>query len=252
MLHRLALLLLVATVLWLAPLRIASAAQFDIAPVSLSLSDKTSSGTLVLTNRSSEALRFHVTVFSWSQRADGEMVLNPTNDIVFFPAMLTLNPKQSRQLRVGMKVKAGATEKTYRLFVQELPPLVKSKEDEPNAVRVLTKMGLPIFIEPSGRAKPVPAVSGLAVKGDALSFDIKNAGNAHMRVEKSVITVKDGAAKVIHTQEAAGWYVLAGGTRTYAVALPKAACASAKAIEVAIESSHGPAKAALSNEACGP
>jgi fimbrial chaperone protein len=251
MLRRLAFAIFVTTTLWLAQGATALASQFDVAPVSLALSAKTSSGTLVLTNRSSEALRFHVTVFAWSQRADGEMVLNPTNDIVFFPAMLTLNPKQSRQLRVGMNVKPGATEKTYRLFVQELPPLVKAKEDEPNAVRVLTKMGLPIFIEPTTRPRPVPGVGGLAVKGDAVSFDIQNTGNAHMRVEKSVITVKDGGAKVIHSQEAAGWYVLAGGTRSYAVTLPKTACAAAKTIEVAIESSHGAAKAALQNAACG-
>ena len=79
----------------------ARAANFDVSPTLLTLSNKAASATLVITNRTPELLRFHVTAFAWKQRADGEMILEPTKDIVFFPAMLSLNPKDSRQIRVG-------------------------------------------------------------------------------------------------------------------------------------------------------
>src|SRR5262245_20832967 len=115
-------LVLCCTALFCALPRAAHASEFDVSPVTLTLNGQMTSTMLTITNRGSEAVRFHVSAFAWDQRPDGEMVLNPTTDVVFFPAMLTLNPKEARNLRVGTNVKPGAVEKTYRIFVQELPP----------------------------------------------------------------------------------------------------------------------------------
>src|SRR5262245_21539447 len=166
----------------------AQAAQFDVAPISMSLSAKTSSATLVITNRAAEPLRFQVTAFAWNQKPNGEMILEPTKDIVFFPAMLVLNPKDSRQIRVGTKLKPGPIERTYRLFVEELPPL--SKKDEPNAVRVLTKMGVPVFLEAQA-PRAVPSVTAPVLLGRQVTFSVKNSGTAHMRVQKVRLTAKN-------------------------------------------------------------
>jgi fimbrial chaperone protein len=228
----------------------ARAAKFDVAPISLSLSAKTTSGTLALTNRSKEPLRFHISAFAWNQNTDGEMQLQPTTDIVFFPAMLTLNPNESRQIRVGTKIKPGAIERSYRLFVEELPPLSKTQEEEANSVRVLTKMGLPIFIEAQA-PKAAPSVTPLVLKGRQVTFSVKNSGSAHMRVQKVMLTAKS-AAKTVHSEELPAWYVLAGGTRTYAVTLPEAACKEATSLEVKMESDSGSPKASLAKFSCGP
>jgi fimbrial chaperone protein len=226
------------------------AANFDVAPISLSLSDKSSSGTLVLTNRSQETLRFHVTAFTWKQRADGEMTLEPTKDIVFFPAMLSLNPKESRQIRVGTKLKPGAVERSYRLFVEELPPLARNAKEEANSIRVLTKMGLPVFVAATA-PQATPSVTPLQVNGRQIKFSVKNSGNTHMRVQKVMFTAKS-AAKTVHSEELPGWYVLAGGIRTYAVTLPDTACKEATSLEVQMESDSGSPKAALQSFSCTP
>jgi fimbrial chaperone protein len=228
----------------------ARASSFDVSPVTLTLSVRVPSAMLVVTNRGSEPLRFQVSAFSWDQKANGDMVLNPTSDIVFFPALLTLNPNEKRNLRVGAQVRPGASEKTYRIFVQELPPAVKAGADE-GTVKVLTKMGIPIFLEPAG-AKPAPSVVGLAVQGSSVKFEVKNGGTAHFRSLKVRVTAKDAANKVLHSQELEGWYVLAGGARAYAVELPKAACQGLSSIQVELESDKGAAKAALSNARCSP
>lgn len=230
--------------------RPAHASTFDVAPIKLELSDKAASGTLVVTNRSPETLRFHVTAFAWKQRADGEMMLQPTKDIVFFPAMLSLNPKESRQIRVGTKVKPGAMERSYRLFVEELPPLAKNPEEEANAIRVLTKMGLPIFVEAKA-PKAAPSVTPLVLAGREVTFSIKNSGTKHMRVQKISFTAS-GPKKTVYAQELPGWYVLAGGIRTYSVTLPDEACDQATSLEVQMESDSGSPSARLPSFHCSP
>jgi fimbrial chaperone protein len=228
----------------------ARAANFDVSPTLLSLSNKAASATLVITNRSQELLRFHVTAFAWKQRADGEMILEPTKDIVFFPAMLSLNPKDSRQIRVGSKVKPGSVERSYRLFVEELPPLSRTKEEQANAIRVLTKMGLPVFVE-AATPKATPAVTPLQLQGRELTFSLKNSGNTHMRVQKVTLTAKN-AGKTVHSEELPGWYVLAGGVRTYSITLPDAACKESTSLEVQMQSESGSPKASLAGVRCGP
>lgn len=226
----------------------AHAGAIDVAPISLTLSPKVTSGMLALTNKGNEPVRFHITAFQWEQKADGEMVLTPTKDVVFFPAMMTLNPKEARNLRVGVTVKPGDVERTYRVFIQELPPLALTTEEQASTVRVLTKMGVPVFVEGTS-AKPTPSLSGLTMSGQRLTFDVKNTGNAHFRTEKLVVKAKDDS-KVIHTQELEGWYVLAKGVRRYDVALPREICDSLKSIDVEMKTNHGAVSASLGNARC--
>src|SRR5262245_19592751 len=123
----------------------ASAATFSVNPTQIFLAGRTTSTLLTLRNDSTETLRFQLSVFEWQQGAGGEIELRPTQDVVFFPALLTLNAGEERRVRVGSTVAAGGTEKTYRIFVEELPA---ESQGDATQVRVLTKMGIPIFIRP--------------------------------------------------------------------------------------------------------
>lgn len=230
--------------------RTAHAAAFQIAPLAVTLSEKVPSGILKITNRGTESLRLHVSASAWQETTEGEMALQPTNDIVFFPAMITVGPGESRQLRVGSNTKPAAVEKTYRILVEELPPLVSSPEDATAAVRVLTKMSVPVFLQ-GPAPKAVPAVTAPQIKGNRLSFSVKNTGSAHFRSEKVVLRAKNGA-QVVHTQELQAWYVLAGGTRNYVVNLPDVACKSLNSIEIDLQTDSGAAKTSLANAVCQP
>jgi fimbrial chaperone protein len=228
----------------------AQASAFEVAPISLTLSSKVSSGMLVVTNHSPEPLRFHITAFSWDQKPDGEMILSPTKDLVFFPAMLTLNPQEARNLRIGANVKPGAVEKSYRVFVQELPALASADQQPASTVGVLTKMGVPVFLE-AQTPKTTPSVASLSLQGSKLTFQIKNNGNVHFRPEAVIVRAKDGQT-VLHTQEVDGWYVLAGKSTTYVVSLPTTVCTTLKSIDVELKSDRGPATATLGNAHCTP
>lgn len=203
----------------------ALASTFQVSPVRLPLTASSSNGLLTVKNQSKETLRFQVTGFAWSQDQAGQMVLSPTTDIVFFPTMLSLKPGDSRNLRVGAAIPFGASEKTYRLFVEELPPVDAS--GTVNAVRVLMKMGIPVFLEAS---KPVatPAIDALGVQGQKLLFALQDTGNTHFFTKRVHVSALGEAGQPLFEQDLPGWYVLAGGSRSYSLDLPRSACKASR------------------------
>ena len=237
---------------WIFGAREAHAAEFDVAPISLTLSAKAQSGTLVITNRSDSSARFHVTAFAWEQAANGEMVLSPTKEIMFFPAMLTLNPQEARNLRIGVNLQPGSVERTFRVFVQELPALASANAPAGSTVSVLVKMGVPVFVEPNTTPKAIPSISALSLQGKQFSFHVNNTGNTHYIPLEIWVKPKDGS-NVLAKLEVHGWYVLAGKKSAYSVTLPTEACVALKSIVVEMKSHNGAiTTATLENAHCSP
>jgi fimbrial chaperone protein len=69
----------------------------------------------MVVGRAAGRSRISVSVFAWGQGPSGEMQLEPTDDIVFFPTLLTLKPKETRRVRVGSATTQDVREKTYRM-----------------------------------------------------------------------------------------------------------------------------------------
>jgi fimbrial chaperone protein len=61
--------------------------------------------------------------------------------------MMTLSPGEERRMRVAVTATPGEVERTYRIFIEELPP-PKNEPDGSNGVQVLTRVGIPIFVAP--------------------------------------------------------------------------------------------------------
>lgn len=203
-------------------------------PVQIYLSPKARSALLTLRNQTREEMRFQLSVFAWQQDPQGEMQLSPTEDIVFFPRLLILPAGAERKIRVGSVTPVAPTEKTYRLMVEQLPPMKKADPEEGIQIRMLTHMGIPIFLLP---AKPVAraGLEALAVRAGRFSFQVKNEGNAHFMVQKIVVRGYGAAKEVLFAREIAGWYVLAGGLRVYELELPAAECPRVKTLGVEVK-----------------
>jgi fimbrial chaperone protein len=211
---------------------LAWASNFSVTPIRVVFSPDTRSTLLRLTNQSPEALRFQISGFAWDQSPEGEMQLAPTEDIVFFPTLLTLTPGESRHIRIGPVTPFGASEKTYRIFIEELPPPT-IPEGGPAGVQVLTRMSLPIFLQP---AKVVQQghIQGLVVRHGKLSFQVKNTGNIHF-IEQTVRVKGFGhAGDTLFEQQQFGWYVPAGGWRLHEWEL-KDACATLHTLAVEVQ-----------------
>ena len=209
--------------------RPAFASSFAVNPTQIFLTSKTTSAILTLRNESDESLRFQLTVFAWDQSAQGEMKLQPTSDIVFFPTLLTLGPKESRNVRVGAATAFEAVEKSYRIFVEELPP--QAPQSGQSAVRVLTKMGVPIFLQPT-RTQAQAGLRDLMVSDGVFTFNVRNTGNVHFVPETVRVYGLNRAGDVTLDKQLDGWYILAGGVRAYEVKLPAADCSALAALSI--------------------
>ncbi len=213
--------LLVMAALVLGASSVASAATFSVNPTQIMLSGKATSALLTLSNDSDEPIRFQLSAFAWTQSPAGEIGLAPTRDVVFFPALLTLGPKEQRRIRVGATVPVAAVERTYRIFVEELPPLQAPGGGA--AVRVLTKMGVPIFLRPAKEAATA-TLNGLGVRSGALHFSVANTGTVHFVPEQITVRAIGRDGKPVLEQDVTGWYILAAGRRDFDVPLPGAQC----------------------------
>lgn len=200
------------------------AATFEVSPVRIPLSDEAPSALLAVRNQSSEPLRFQVKVFTWTQGTTGEMQLAPTQDLIVFPTIFSLKPGEGRNLRIGSAAPAGGAEKTYRVFVEELPP---PRAVEPGKIRVLTRMGVPVFLSPKGVA-PAPQIGALGVLQDDLSFSLYNRGTGYFLTRRVHVTGVAADGREVFNRDLPAWYVLAGGTRNYTLALPPEACRAAR------------------------
>ena len=209
------------------------AATFTVNPVQVFLSAKTRSVILTLRNVSDETLRFQLDVFAWDQDGRGEMALQPTRDIVFFPSLLTLAPGEERNVRVGTATPPGATEKTYRIFIEELRPPAGAVLPA-GQVRVLTKVGIPIFIEPL-KASAAARVDDARLQAGQLSFAVRNTGTVHFVVQSVRLTGYGPAGERVLDGAFEGWYVLPGGVRHYELALPAGDCPKVRSLGIEVQ-----------------
>ncbi len=209
----------------------AQGGTFQVNPIRITLSPQSSSALLSVQNDGSETARFQIGVFTWDQSAEGEMVLKPTEDLIFYPKLLTIEPGDHRNIRVGTKQAVVATEKSYRIFVEELPP---DSNTQQKGIRLLTKMGVPIFIEPAKQL--VHAEFGQMKMGaSGFFFEIKNVGNVHFFPSKISVLGKDMPGQTLLEREIQPWYVLPGGVRRYSIPISPSECKQLHDLTVELE-----------------
>lgn len=220
------------------PARSAEGATFRVTPIRVVFDQSASSALLTLTNESTEELRFQISVFQWGQASGtGEMQLTPTTDIMFFPRLLTLGPGKEQKVRVGTNVKPGPAEKTYRIFFEELPSLQKAASGGAQ-VKIITKMGVPIFISPAS-SNPAADVTNLTVKDGRLSFQVRNGGNVHFVVLSVRVVGLGSEGNVVFDRQRDGWYVLSGDSRTYDLEVPAGECPRVKSVRIEVQTDLG-------------
>ena len=211
----------------------ALAAAFAIAPVTITLAPGSPTALLTVRNLGQDGVRIEVSVFRWQQKPNGDTVLTPTEDIVFFPEMLSLAPGESRNVRVGSVVAPGAAEKTYRLIFQQLPNF--KKRTQSFEVQVLVRQSLPIFLEASLDPVTNGRIEGGRVSHGTLSFSVVNPGTRHFIVRVVRVTGFNSAGQQVFSRSTHGWYILAGGRRDYQLPLKGPDCLKSSRLRVEVE-----------------
>jgi len=216
------------------------AAEFQVQPTTVELAGPRgarSSGSVTVTNRSSEPVRFQVRVMAWDQSVDGQMLLAPTTDVVAYPTLFTIDPGGSRAVRVAAAVDPLALERSYRVFVEELPPLRRADDATAPGIKVLTRMGIPIFVAPA--TVRVAGRVDASVVDDDLTVRIRNQGSVRVRIATVRVVAGRRNGVVDFDRSAAGWYLLAGGDRAYEMELGLGACPSVDWIRIEVTTDRG-------------
>jgi fimbrial chaperone protein len=244
---RLAALAAVALVLGAGP---ALAAEVQVSPVIVSLSPSARSAIVVVRNQGQETARFELQARSWEQSLAGEMVLGPTSDLAVYPPMLSLAPGEERNVRIGAITPFGGVEKAYRVFLQEMPP--PETQEGPAQVRVLSRIGLPVFLAPA-KAVERTRILDLAARGGKVTFRLVNEGTVHVRPASVKLAGLAAGGKGTFETELAAWYVLPGGERVYEAEIPREACSATREIEVSAKLARDVIRATLATpSACAP
>jgi fimbrial chaperone protein len=205
--------------------------EWRVAPIRLDLGREAKSGVITVVNESAEKLRVQLKAFEWTQDAEGKDQYTETNDILFFPRILIFEKAEERIVRAGIRMPAAAREKTYRLFIEEIP---EPKKAEGVNVAIAIRFGVPIFVKPL-KEEARGEIEKLEMSNGTLNARVKNTGNLHFIVRSVAVRGKNFKGEEIFSKELGGWYLLAGASRLYATTLPKDVCPEAAKVEVDVK-----------------
>lgn len=204
------------------------AGEWRVTPIRMELDKNAKSGVVTIANEGTDKLNVQLKAMEWTQDAEGKDVYTETEDLIFFPKIMTIDPHEDRIVRAGIKVPAVAREKTYRLFVEEIP---EPKKSEGVNVAIAIRFGVPIFVRPvKSDAKGEVHNIGLA-KGVA-SVTVRNTGNVHFMINTVSVRGKNDKGEEIFAKDINGWYLLSGVSRVYGAEIPDEVCKGLSKIEV--------------------
>lgn len=209
-----------------------TAGNWRVAPIKIYFDVKTRSEVVTVTNDGDQALPLEITAMEWSQDQNGQDVYQPATDLIFFPKQLVVEPKKERVIRTGIKVPAIGREKTYRLFIREVPD---ARQPAENAVAIAIQFGVPVFVAPP-KAEIKGDIAAVDIGQGQVAVTVKNQGNSHFRVSRVKLQGKTSGGEALETVDIPGWYLLAGTQRTFKADIPAELCRKADLLEIIVDS----------------
>lgn len=206
-----------------------TAGDWRVIPIFLDFDQKTRSGVITLLNEGENKLSLQIKSYAWSQDSAGKDQYQDDAELIFFPRLLTIEPGKSAVLRVGLQIPATSVEKTYRLFIEEIPEARKA--DQGATVAIALRFGVPIYAAPIKGEARGEFVATVLEKGK-VSTVIKNTGNVHFRIQTVQLIGKDTSGVEVLHQKLDGWYLLSGVSRPYVFTVPPDECRKAATLEL--------------------
>jgi fimbrial chaperone protein len=210
---------------------IAFSGEFRVTPIRLEFNRGTKSGVITIVNEGEEKLTVQMKAFEWTQNADGKDQYTETNDIIFFPRIMTLDKSEEKILRAGIKIPATTKEKTYRLFIEEIPGPQKA---EGVNIAIAIRFGVPIFVKPL-KEEAKGEIEKIDLSKGVLNALIQNRGNTHFIINAIVVKGKNVKGEEVFTKELSGWYLLSGVSKLYTTSIPQEVCKGLSKLDVEVK-----------------
>lgn len=224
----------IATVLSVCVLSLAGqafAGEFSVNPIRLELGSAAKSGVIVIKNDDQRALSFQMQAMQWTQDAQGKDVYADTSGLIFYPKILSIEPGQEGLIRIGVKGGSEPAEKTYRLFIEELPGQPALREGNGPQINVMIRFGAPIFVTPAV-VRDTLDIDDFSLSKGVISFGAKNTGNRHQVVQGIELKGIDAAGAAVYAMTLADRYLLNGTAKRYEAKPTAAQCAKLQSLSL--------------------
>ena len=209
----------------------AQAADFAVHPLRMAFAPGERSAAVGVNNTGEGPIRFQLALVEWTQDAEGKDVYRDSDELIFFPRLFAVPAGEQGVVRVGPKHAYSGNERTFRVFVDELPE--ENAKPKDSGITFSIRFAIPVFIGTPG-AKSQGVIEPLLLQEGKLQAMIRNTGSAHFRIESMELKSDQG-----HTQQADGWYLLAGASRLHTLEVPRAACLAARRLELRVKTGEG-------------
>lgn len=216
-------------------------AEWKVTPIRLELDRQAKTGIVTVTNEGDEPMQLQLKAMEWSQDGEGKDRYAETQELVFFPKIMELGKREARIVRVGVRVPASRVEKTFRLFVEEIP---RPRKREGSNVTIAIRFGLPVFVRPA-QAEPKGWIRGAELSDGTLGAVVENRGNVHLFVQSVVLDGTDAGGQTLFSKEINGWYLLAGASRRYSAEVPGSECKRIATFAISVKTDRFPLEATV-------
>jgi fimbrial chaperone protein len=179
-----------------------------VLPVNIQMAPGQMATTLTVINRGDSETAIQVRAYAWSQ-PDGDDQLTVSDAVLVSPPLTSIAPGAAQVVRLILRRSPQGREATYRIVLDQIPPPAL-----PGKVRVVLRMSIPIFAQPSTRALPHVYFH---IERDAgkIFLVALNDGRRHEVIREIVLWTSDG--RKLKTESSASPYVLAGVTRRWPI-----------------------------------
>jgi P pilus assembly chaperone PapD len=211
----------------------ARASGFQYLPATMQLTARAHTGSVTVTNPSDAPLRVEIQAFHWNQGADGQALLDESDQILVFPQIVLIPPGESRQIRLAILATPADREQTYQVAITEIPAF-SSPASRGAAVVVHMRAIVPVFFGPTVE-RDAGAITATAVRNDALNFTVTNLGTVHFEAKNVHVAGLGLDMRELFAQDADRQLVLAGSERNYRVVLPRKECSALRALTISLD-----------------
>jgi len=197
----------------------AQAGSISVNPIFLELAPGRRTATIDIANRGGATAAVQLRAFAWTQQGDEDR-LEPTQDLLASPPIFEVAAGDDYLARVMIRRPAGSADRTYRLLLDEIPPVGRNRQ-----IVVALRVSMPVIVLGTAPAKPILEWQAIAERGNQLILSARNTGQRHVRVHSLEVSLPGAGAPRVAEPVAANPYVLPGITRRWRVRLTRALAA---------------------------
>lgn len=191
---------------------------FSVTPIRIFMTPRDRAVAVTLMNEGSTPLRLQADLMQWQQDAQGQDLLEATEDLILSPPIIELGPHARQVVRLARLVAPDPQKQlSYRLLVQEMP---ETARDRPSGLQIPIALALsmPVFITPPGIRHALQCQFE-AQAATRARLSCGNTGTAHVQVREVTVSHQ---GRVLGRYSGSS-YILPGARKDLPITLTQAA-----------------------------